>query len=167
LTLFTGDAYFPGGMGTYTALEDEFLVFEDGPSMDIELQWATYRDAADQSALSRIWGGIHPPADDLPGRIIGEQVGIDAYQKAKSYYNDVNNNGTGDLCEPCIAIRTIDFDHGPTDNSIWKASNYVEGLNIVPNGANVTFDGANSVLLLPGFEVDLGAEFLGKIDGCN
>ena len=44
----------------------EFLVFEDGPSMDFELQWATYRDAADQSALSRIWGGIHPRLMIIP-----------------------------------------------------------------------------------------------------
>ena len=32
-----------------------YLVFEQGPSSDITLQWATYRDAADESALSRIW----------------------------------------------------------------------------------------------------------------
>ena len=37
-----------------------FLVFERGPSVDVTLQWATYRDAADQTSLSRIWGGIHP-----------------------------------------------------------------------------------------------------------
>ena len=46
-------------------------MFEDGPSVDLTLQWATYRDAADQCSLSRIWGGIHPPADDIPGRLIG------------------------------------------------------------------------------------------------
>ena len=46
-------------------------MFEEGPSVDVVLQWATYRDASDQCSLSRIWGGIHPPADDIPGRIIG------------------------------------------------------------------------------------------------
>jgi len=61
LTLLTGDAYFPGGLGEFTARKNEFLVFEEGPSVDITLQWATYRDASDQSSLSRIWGGIHPP----------------------------------------------------------------------------------------------------------
>ncbi|HKL39394.1 MAG TPA: T9SS type A sorting domain-containing protein, partial [Cryomorphaceae bacterium] len=88
LTAYTGDAYFPGGMGTFLAPQDEFLVFEDGPSMDIELQWATYRDAADESGLSRIWGGIHPPADDIPGRIMGEVIGIDAFNRAKTFFND-------------------------------------------------------------------------------
>jgi hypothetical protein len=88
LTAFTGDAYFPGGIGTFLATEDEFLVFENGPSMDVELQWATYRDAADESGLSRIWGGIHPPADDIPGRIMGEVIGIDAFNRAQSFFDD-------------------------------------------------------------------------------
>jgi hypothetical protein len=85
LTLLTGDEYFPGGLGAFPVEAHEFLVFEDGPSQDLELQWATYRDAADQSALSRIWGGIHPPQDDFPGRIIGELVGIDAFLLAETY----------------------------------------------------------------------------------
>ncbi len=85
LTLLTGDAYFPGGMGEFVAEKNEFLVFEDGPSVDVVLQWATYRDASDQTSLSRIWGGIHPPVDDLPGRLIGEQVGVDAFAHAKKY----------------------------------------------------------------------------------
>lgn len=88
LTSFTGDEYFPGGIGTFFAPQDEFLVFEDGPSVDVELQWATYRDAADESGLSRIWGGIHPPADDIPGRIIGDVIGIDAFNRAQSFFND-------------------------------------------------------------------------------
>lgn len=87
LTLLTGDAYFPGGMGEFVAKKNEFLVFEEGPSQDVVLQWATYRDASDQCSLSRIWGGIHPPADDLPGRIIGEKVGVQAFHHGKSYFS--------------------------------------------------------------------------------
>ncbi len=86
LTFLTGDEYFPGGMGEFHANKNEFLVFEEGPSVDVVLQWATYRDASDQTSLSRIWGGIHPPADDLPGRIIGEQIGNDAFELAKQYF---------------------------------------------------------------------------------
>ena len=85
LTTLTGDAYFPGGLGAFPVEAHEFLVFEDGPSMDFELQWATYRDAADQSALSRIWGGSHPPIDDFPGRAMGEVVGMDAFLLAEQY----------------------------------------------------------------------------------
>jgi len=86
MTSLTGDAYFPGGMGTFTAEQDEFLVFEDGPSVTIELQWATYQDAADESGLSRIWGGIHPPCDDIPGRKNGIVIGQDAFAKAVTYF---------------------------------------------------------------------------------
>ena len=85
LCLLTGDEYFPGGMGSFPVEAHEFLVFEDGPSEDLELQWATYRDASDQSALSRIWGGIHPPQDDYPGRAIGKVVGVDAFLLAEAY----------------------------------------------------------------------------------
>ena len=86
LTLLTGDPFFPGGMGEFIAKQNEFLVFEDGPSVDITLQWATYRDASDQTSLSRIWGGIHPPADDIPGRLIGEEIGIEAFHFAEQYF---------------------------------------------------------------------------------
>lgn len=86
LTSLTGDPYFPGGMGTFTAEQDEFLVFEDGPSVTVELQWATYQDAADESGLSRIWGGIHPPCDDIPGRKNGIIIGQDAFAKATTYF---------------------------------------------------------------------------------
>ena len=89
LTLLTGDAYFPGGVGEFVAKKNEFLVFEEGPSVDVTLQWATYRDASDQTSLSRIWGGIHPPADDIPGRIIGEKVGIAAFNHSEKYFNGV------------------------------------------------------------------------------
>lgn len=87
LTLLTGDSFFPGGMGEFIAKKNEFLVFEEGPSVDIKLQWATYQDAADQTSLSRIWGGIHPPQDDIPGRIIGKRIGIDAFNYAEQFFN--------------------------------------------------------------------------------
>lgn len=87
LALITGDEFFPGGMGQFVAKQNDFLVFEKGPSVDIVMQWATYRDASDQTSLSRIWGGIHPPADDIPGRIIGDIVGKRAYEFAVPYFN--------------------------------------------------------------------------------
>ena len=63
---------------------NDFLVFEDGPSMGFNLQWATFMDASNESALSRMWGGIHPPIDDAPGRRIGKQVGINAFHYAET-----------------------------------------------------------------------------------
>ena len=86
LTLLTGDPFFPGGLGEFRAERNRFLAFEEGPSVDVVLQWATYRDAADQTSLSRIWGGIHPPADDIPGRSIGARIGVDAFALAEAYF---------------------------------------------------------------------------------
>lgn len=88
MTMLTGDPFFPGGMGEFFCEKNEFLVFEEGPSVDLTLQWATYQDASDQTSLSRIWGGIHPPIDDIPGRIIGEKIGIDAFTLAEKYFNN-------------------------------------------------------------------------------
>ena len=87
LTALTGDAFFPGGMSGFEIRANEFLVFEEGPSVDMTLQWATYRDASDQTSLSRIWGGIHPPADDIPGRLIGIDIGTDAFALAERYFD--------------------------------------------------------------------------------
>lgn len=86
LTAFTGDPFFPGGMGEFVAERNEFLVFEEGPSVDVTLQWATYRDASDQTSLSRIWGGIHPPVDDIPGRRLGITIGNDAMTMADRFF---------------------------------------------------------------------------------
>ena len=66
----------------------------EGPELDA-MEWdvkayfalgGAMHDAADQCSLSRIWGGIHPPADDTPGRLIGAKVGLDAFSFAKSYF---------------------------------------------------------------------------------
>ncbi len=94
LTAVTGDAFFPGGMGTFLVEQDTFLVFEEGPSETFELKWATYRDASDQTSLSRIWGGIHPPMDDIPGRKIGIKIAEQVFTKAEAYfYDDVDGDG--------------------------------------------------------------------------
>lgn len=91
ISLLTGNNFFPGGIGIFNTKKNEFLVFEDGPSTDVILQWATYQDASDQCSLSRIWGGIHPPIDDIPGRVNGEIIGHDAYIKAINYFYEDND----------------------------------------------------------------------------
>ncbi len=63
------------------------LEVEAGPTTDVPLQWATYYDAADQAGLSRLYGGIHPPVDDLTGRALGSQCGKDAWQMANRYWD--------------------------------------------------------------------------------
>ena len=85
LTAFTGDEFFPGGLGEWTVAQGSFD-FEVGPTEDVILQWATYRDAADQAGLSRLYGGIHVRADDFAGRHLGAEVGMRAWREALHYF---------------------------------------------------------------------------------
>ena len=84
LTRVTGSEFFPGGISIH---EVENLEFEAGPSAPVQLQWATYYDAADQAGLSRIYGGIHVPADDGPGRVVGSKCGIAAWELGVKYFD--------------------------------------------------------------------------------
>jgi hypothetical protein len=129
LTLLTGSEYFPGGIGEYECPRDTFLASERGPSTRVVLQWATFFDASEQSSFSRIWGGIHPPQDDLPGRQIGSVVGRDAFAYASALFAppsacpaDFNGDGFADFfdfndfvaCfegEPCPPGKTGDFNN--------------------------------------------------------
>lgn len=106
MAAITGSPYFPGGLGELT-FDTSFLDFEMGPSQSITLQWASYFDAADEAGISRLWGGIHVPADDFAGRIMGAQIGQDAFAYAQDFFvsdsltwrnrvqaSDVNHDGT-------------------------------------------------------------------------
>ena len=53
LAAVTGSPFFPGGLAAFVAAKNTFLTVETGPSATVELQWATYDDAADQAGLSR------------------------------------------------------------------------------------------------------------------
>lgn len=83
---FTGSPYFPGGIGTHHVPRGA-LEFEFGPSTDLTLQWATYFDAADEAGISRLFGGIHFPVDDGPGRLMGSIAGQTAMQLAAKYFD--------------------------------------------------------------------------------
>ena len=87
LAAFTGSPWFPGGLGEASFTANTYLVFEDGPSVDVDLQWGTYYDAADQAGQSRIYGGIHILPDDYVGRTLGSAVGIDAAGYARQWYD--------------------------------------------------------------------------------
>jgi hypothetical protein len=91
LAAITGTPFFPGGLATFLAPQDEFGLVEKGPSATVELQWATYYDAADQAGASRRFGGIHPYYDDYPSRIAGAQIGRKAWTKANQLYEGGGN----------------------------------------------------------------------------
>ena len=86
LTSFTGSEFFPGGLFEHDIEAGSFL-HENGPTEDVTLQWATYRDAADEAGRSRIWGGIHIPSDDREGRDLGRTVGAAASVQARNIFD--------------------------------------------------------------------------------
>lgn len=55
------------------------------PATDITLSWATFSDAADEAGISRRYGGIHFEDGDLKGRVMGRQIGAQAWEKAQAY----------------------------------------------------------------------------------
>jgi hypothetical protein len=85
MTDLTGSAFFPGGM-LEVVIPAGFLRIDSSPNAEVRLQYATYFDAADQAGQSRIWGGIHIEPDDLTGRKLGKQIGLDAVVLAKKYF---------------------------------------------------------------------------------
>jgi len=125
MTLLTGDPYFPGGMSEFLAPQNQFLKFEEGPSTDVILQWATYRDASDQCSLSRIWGGIHPPMDDIPGRLIGQVLGPEAFNLARTYFE--GNSIITDVQEN-VSDEDVFIFPNPTSNQVLVHLNKLEGL---------------------------------------
>lgn len=110
MDLLTGSKYFPGGLGEFTAAQNQYLVFEDGPSTPVTLQFASYFDAADQCALSRIWGGIHPPFDDIPSRVIGNKTGPAAFAYAQQLWGsrlctgDITQDGSVDGVDLAVLL---------------------------------------------------------------
>jgi len=83
LELFSGSSDF----GASLSFPIGSSRFEPGvvPRELLTLQWDTFRDAADQAGVSRIYGGIHFDEGDLRGRELGDQVGFKAWDKAQRY----------------------------------------------------------------------------------
>ncbi len=144
MTLFTGDPYFPGGVGEFFAPKNEFLVFEEGPSVDVKLQWATYRDASDETSISRIYGGIHPTADDIPGRLMGSVIGPDAFRLASSLWGPWK---TLDLDAVSISRSGMLFAGGTMKIGVYGA----EDIHDLSEGARVSLVDKNGITI----DVDL------------
>jgi len=56
-----------GRMSQFAIKKNSFW-FRGRRASNMTFQWATYRDAASRAAC-RDLGGIHPPGDDIPGRV--------------------------------------------------------------------------------------------------
>jgi hypothetical protein len=95
----------------------------------VTLQWASYYDAADQVGLSRIWGGIHPPADDLAGRRVGAQTGARAWALAKSYFDGSVTNTAVHLATRKLDANSVEIRHNAVRGMYYKvhSAQNVEG----------------------------------------
>ena len=65
------------------------LAFETGPSSTVALRWQTFREAADEAGVSRLYGGIHFQDADLRGRVLGSEVGRRALEHARALWDPV------------------------------------------------------------------------------
>ena len=63
--------------------------FEPGltPADTVTLEYDTFTDFADESGISRIYGGIHFEDGDLDGRQLGREVGQAAFDRAQFFIN--------------------------------------------------------------------------------
>jgi hypothetical protein len=49
------------------------------------LSWDTFTEAADESGMSRRYGGVHFEDADLEGRLLGRRVAAVSWTKAQQY----------------------------------------------------------------------------------
>jgi hypothetical protein len=77
--------------GSFTA-EPGSSIFEPGvtPTEEVTLFWPTFSDAANESGISRLYGGIHFTEGDLNGRTLGREVGAEVWEEAQSFINGGN-----------------------------------------------------------------------------
>lgn len=89
LELFTGSETFG-----YTAV---FAAGSSGvepglvPAEDVQLTWATFKEAADEAGFSRRLGGIHFEDADLEARRVGRIIGSEVWQRANNLFNGISD----------------------------------------------------------------------------
>lgn len=86
LALITGSDYFGGTV----QIDAHASRFEPGsPVNDVTLHWETFSETAQQSGISRLYGGIHFNDGNQHGLALGADVGQAAYDLAQSYINGI------------------------------------------------------------------------------
>lgn len=116
LELFTKSEDF----GAEVTFEPGGSRFEPGitPEEPITLAWDTFDEAADEAAISRIYGGIHFEDGDFNGRLLGEQVGQAVWEESQFYMH----SGESDRASSEMTI------HDTLNSDALNAANYQDPL---------------------------------------
>ncbi|QYF92505.1 vanadium-dependent haloperoxidase [Massilia sp. PAMC28688] len=83
LRRFTGSDSFRHGV---TIAARSLVTEPAAPAADVHLFWDTFTTAACEAGQSRIYAGIHFPAADRDGRVLGQRVGELVWEKAEAYW---------------------------------------------------------------------------------
>ena len=51
----------------------------------VTLSYPTFADAAETAGISRIWGGVHWPADNDRGQELGRKIGENVWRRAEQF----------------------------------------------------------------------------------
>jgi hypothetical protein len=85
LRRFTGSDAFGASVTLDANFIDREYIGGEVLTQSVTLSWTTFSEAADQSGLSRRYGGIHFERGDLDGRTVGRAAGEQAYARAQEY----------------------------------------------------------------------------------
>ena len=89
LALFTGSDDF----GFSTILPAGFGRVESNiPPEPTTFSYDTFSDAANEAGLSRLYGGIHFDDDNTTAQNVGYLIGVQAWCKALTYFNQIPEN---------------------------------------------------------------------------
>lgn len=84
LELFTGREFFGAGV----AIQPGSSLFETAsPKKNVLLHWQTFRDAAKEAGISRLYGGIHFPNGNNQGFDLGSRIGKLVHAQSMRLFN--------------------------------------------------------------------------------
>jgi len=83
LNRFTGSDTFGGSYTRPAGVSG--MEGKPGPTHDVVLNWTTFTEAADESGMSRRYGGVHFEDADMEGRLLGRRVAAISWNTAHGY----------------------------------------------------------------------------------
>jgi len=128
LQLSTGSDEFGGSV----SFEPGSSRFETGltPGETVTLEWETFSDFADESGLSRIYGGIHWQDGDLDGRQLGREVGQAAFDQAQFFINGGDSRDPVTGYDSSEALAGTETDGNSNDSLIATAGEDYSQLSV-------------------------------------